>query len=60
MRRASRVGQGAARGGGVLTERYEDHSSFANRAQGWGRRGKMTGDVVEQSTTMRAWRMPIG
>jgi hypothetical protein len=30
MRRASGIGQGATRGEGVLTERYEDRSSFAN------------------------------
>jgi hypothetical protein len=35
MRRASGIGQGAARGGGVLTERYEDRSSFANQARSW-------------------------
>jgi hypothetical protein len=60
MRRASRIGQGATRGGGVLTKRYEDRSSFANQARNWGRRGKMSGDVVEQSTTMKAWRMLDG
>jgi len=43
MRRAGGAGQGATRGGGVLTERYEDRSSFANQARSWGRRGKMSG-----------------
>ena len=60
MRRASGIGQGATRGEGVLTERYEDRSSFANQARSWGRRGKMSGDVVEQLTTMKAWRMMFG
>ena len=43
MRRAGGVGQGATRGGGVLTERYEDRSSFADQARSWGSAGKMTG-----------------
>jgi hypothetical protein len=60
MRRASGIGQVAKRGGSVLTKRYEDRSSFANQARSWDRRGKTSGDVVEQSTTMKAWRMLVG
>jgi hypothetical protein len=60
MRRASGIGQGAMPSGGMLTERYEDCSSFADQARSWVGAGRLSGDVVEQLTTMKAWRMPIG
>jgi hypothetical protein len=60
MRRAGGIGQGATRGGGVLTRRYEDRSSFADQARSWGSARENDGDVVEQSTTMKAWRMLVG